>query len=233
VNSASRPVTTTAISASTSSARRLIVAAALLVGVALLKPWPAAPASTSRSPATAPSPTVLAALEPTPLPSLRAGEIGCEGARWQIVSLDRLGSWTARTWLPIAPVAAFGPADPSIPRVALDGGGVLAVGACPDVDGGAPSAPGAPAPSPDVVAITAWRLPLPASAGSSTGGDTADPAPVPLVAVSGVAASRPGVATLYRPAGARLWPGGRYVFRLAPVSGTAVWVAVEVTAGSA
>jgi len=232
---APHPVPTTPVASRRALPRRAALAALIVVAITLLRPWgdgrldaarhavslgdgPARPALAPPEPATA-----------TPAPSLEPDQIACDEAGWTIVSLDRLGPWTVRSWVPVDPVLADGPADPRIRPITLYSTEVLAVGACtPSVAGAA----GQWVPGPPARFLRAWSI--------VTGRAT----PMPLRARR--AEATPTVATLYRPvtaAGSRQaaahWPGGTYVIELTPDTPPAVagkgggdaWLAARTDTG--
>jgi hypothetical protein len=193
-------------------ARRLLVLAAAFLALALIKPWgfPAASpsatvgthadgaaASASGGPpeAIAPWPTEL------PEPSPGADGIACSPAGWEIVSLDRLGGWTVRTWTPAVPVAASGPLDTAIPIVSLDSPSTLSVGVC------GPATTTGTAAGSSMLVTAAWRI-----AGARA---------IPLRVATREAAALDGrLARLYRPTEAGdggAWPAGRFVLELSPL----------------
>ena len=172
-----------------SGSRRVAIVAAVVVAVTVIRPWGdgASPAPPSpRTPAAvlaASSATGLPDLEPSPAPSLLPDQIACNPGGWTVVSLDRMGSWTVRSWVPAHAVLADGPLDPRVRRLTLESPEVLAIGACAPstVDGAGATVPGGP-----VRFVGAWRL------------DTGQATRVDL----GVhrVERLPSVATLYRPA---------------------------------
>ena len=111
-------VPTTRVARRRPGARRAAIVAALVIGVSILRPWDAPaptivvhPAQHERRPAVAER---IEATQ-TPAPSLASDQIACSPAGWQLVSLDRLGSWTVRSWVPAQAVLAEGPLDPHDP----------------------------------------------------------------------------------------------------------------------
>ena len=124
------------------------------------------------------------------------------------MSLDHLGTWTVRSWIPANAVRAEGPLDPSIRPVTMESPEVLAIGACSpataDVNGR--DLPGGPAHL-----VRAWRI----EKGRATPVSLSVHRDEPL----------PGVATLYnltgtvpRPADdVAAWPAGEFVVEVAPV----------------
>jgi hypothetical protein len=194
--------------------RRVAIVAAVIVVVTVIRPWGA-----SIPPATAPAPHVpdgadLAAAatagpDPSPAPSLLPDEIACSPGGWTVVSLDRMGSWTVRSWVPAQAVLADGPLDPRVQRLTLESPEVLAIGACSpsSVDGSGATVSGGPARF-----VRAWRI------------ETGRATPVDLRVRR--AERLPSVATLYRPSDAAAtaaspahWPAGVYVLELALASG--------------
>lgn len=192
-----------------------------LLALAVLKPWGGPPTPPLHE-------TALVGVHSSPVPppidrrstgfggadasplappaSLRPDQIDCSFADWQLVSLDRLAAWTARTWLPAAPVQVPRPDDPSIPAIALDSPAVLALGAC------APGAQGATgsAASGGARVIGAWQR----HAGVLVR------FPVAPIEAPDSGVPDPTLAELYRPAAtpARTpWPAGRYVIALEPI----------------
>ena len=124
------------------------------------------------------------------------------------MSLDHLGTWTVRSWIPANAVRAEGPLDPSIRPVTMESPEVLAIGACSPAtsDDAGRDLPGGPAHL-----VRAWRI----KAGHATPVSLSVHRDEPL----------PGVATLYnltgtppRPAtGVAAWPAGEFVVEVAPV----------------
>jgi hypothetical protein len=201
----------------------------VVVAVTVLRPWGDATTPPPPPAPHVPDPAAEAATpgpDPSPAPSLLPDQIACSPAGWTVVSLDRLGPWTVRSWVPAQAVLADGPLDPRVRRFTLESPEVLAIGACapPIVDQAGDTVPGGPARF-----VRAWRI----DGGRAT--------PVDL----GVrrAEHLPSVATLYRPSdavatasSAAHWPGGVYVLQLAPTQrvdraagrmGPAAWIDPE------
>ena len=162
----------------------LVGMAAVLVGLAIVKPWggagigrtdlvapsplavvltPLVASTTGR----APEPTAVVPVAAAPVPLL-PGQVACDASDWQIVTLGTLLRWTVRTWTPIAPVEASGAADPSIPDLSLGSSDVVGMGAC------APSTGSDRAGTASRI-VAAWRQGAsaggaPAASGASAGG---------------------------------------------------------------
>jgi hypothetical protein len=194
---------------------RLVAIAAVLVGLTVLRPWDALPpAGPEPRPVAAPILPVatgaIATATPSAPPSLLPDQASCSPAGWQLVTLDHLGDWTVRGWVPAGATLAGGPLDPEIRPTTLDSPAVIALGVCtpPVTDGAAPLAGG-----PSQV-VAAWRI------------DTGEAVPVPVVA-SADQGARSGVAFLYRAAAADgrildAWPVGRYVLGVGPSDAAAI-----------
>jgi len=208
-------VPTERVGGSRPGVRRAAVLVTVLVCITILRPWGdssgrAAPDGTTADPAALDASTRPAAVAPAeatarPEPSLAADQVACGDTSWQLVSLDRLATWTVRTWVPAAAVMATGPLDPDIRMTRLDSPEVLALGACgpadPDMDGDHAGSGG------PTQAVAAWRI--------------ADGRATPVTLVPGRVETTPGVATLYRPAAAaagsgpeQAWPAGTYVLQV-------------------
>ena len=126
---------------------------AVLVGLAVLKPWGAGSPGPIRRPIALP-PTALA-VTPAPTEDRTANGLAsdfCLGAgAWQVASLESWQTQDVRVWRAIEPMAdATGPADPAIPSVPIVAQEVAALGWCAPAYG--PSRPGGPA------TITAWYV---------------------------------------------------------------------------
>ncbi len=125
--------------------RRAVAVVAVLVAVSVVRPWGGTQSRSGSSPAasfTAGVPAGAAAAAavtgaPSPHPSVGPDQILCSGDSSQLVSLDRLGAWTVRTWIDAVPVIAAGPTDPAIGMVVLESPAVLAIGMCLPVLAGA------------------------------------------------------------------------------------------------
>ncbi len=209
------PIQTVRVGPSRPWPARTALVVAALVALTLLRPWgDGSPpvTATSRGEPGGPAlsrPAAVAAVPATPTPSpsprrsLAPDQIACPAGGTQLVSLDRMGSWTVRTWVPAHPVVADGPLDPAVEDVALESPAVLGVGVCLSPGVGDEAAVAA-------VVVRAW----------SFNGGRARAMAVQRV-VSGP--DEPGVAILYRPAapsaaavdGTPAWPPGRYALWLA------------------
>lgn len=211
------PVATTPVARRRPAALRVAIAAAIVIGASILRPWgDAAPSSSSPAAGGASLPAeaaVAQAAAASPAPSLASDQIACSAADWELVSLDHLGTWTVRSWIPANAVRAEGPLDPSIRPVTMESPEVLAIGACSPAtsDDAGRDLPGGPAHL-----VRAWRI----KAGQATPVSLSVHRDEPL----------PGVATLYiltdarpRPAtGVAAWPAGEFVVEVAPDGPAAV-----------
>jgi hypothetical protein len=207
---------------------RAAVLIVLLVGVSVLRPWgdgqPASAAGPAgsvpgRSPVSADGsaaglpagdPDTVPSAAPTPARTPGPTEIACPVAVSRLVTLDRLGQWTVRTWMPAAPAEATGPLDPAIPTIALDSQDVLGIGFCL-VEGGTSAVDGpvlSADPARRVGLVRAWVV------------QGAAASPLALVPIR-PASDMPGFALLYRPddglARASPWAAGRYVLSIGSV----------------
>ena len=209
------PVSTVPVARSRPWLGRALALVALAVAITILKPWgDAASSEAGRRSDAGPSsllaagPRGSAAGVPSEAPSARPspgpGEIPCTSVGWEIVSLDRLANWTARSWTPMLPVQASGPLDATIREIPLSSSALLAVGACAPAagpDGRSPT-------SATAAVVAAWRR----------DGAAARPLALELVGQSRADA---GLALLYRPSGStgsrEPWPAGHFVLELAPV----------------
>jgi hypothetical protein len=193
-------------------ARRAAIVATAIVAVSVLRPWgddgARDGAVTARNLGPPPAVAEAAAIpSPSPEPSIASDQITCTPDGWQLVSLDHLGTWTVRSWIPAEPVRASGPLDPAIPAITLESPKVLAIGACAPatVDGAGQAVPGGPGHL-----VRAWRI------------DRGRAAPVALDTRR--QETTPGVATLYRPRGVQWgptstsvpWSAGHFVLEVAP-----------------
>lgn len=202
------PVATTPVARRRPAARQIAIAAAVVIGVSILRPWGDSLPPANGSPTGRAFPSGVAevaeAATASAAPSLASDEIACLAPNWELVSLDRLGRWAVRSWVPATAVRAEGPLDPSIRSVTMESPEVLAIGACSPAaaDGAGGDRPGLPARI-----VRAWRI----AAGRAT--------PVSLSMRRDELT--PGVATLYTLEGARPgpagWPAGEFVVEVASV----------------
>jgi hypothetical protein len=207
------PVPTVRVARSRPGLSRAVAVAALLVALAFVKPWdqlsrgPLVPGRRLVPPtavAAAVPDAASATIVPTPEPSLERDQIACPVGDWQVVSLDRLATWTVRTWLPASPAAADGPLDPAIPTIALESPAVLAVGLCAP---GTTDAAGDAAASVAARVVGAWRL----------SGGRASAIVVSTLIGPTPTSVRADLALLYRPDATgpdRAWAPGRYVLEV-------------------
>ena len=207
----SGPVATNRLPGSGRSAERLAAGLVIVVLLAVVKPWsvlgPAEPAARPAGhdlaavvPAVVTPTAEPAATTAEPLPSAGPGEVVCTPSDWRVVTIDRLGAWTSRSWQPAQPVRATGPLDRTIPFVRLDGRGVLGIGACAAAASGSGSGQAA-------TLVAVWRLDAGPNRASLV--NVAPLAPASAGSVASVALAR-----LVRPAPSAAgneWPAGRYV----------------------
>jgi hypothetical protein len=224
VDTSPAPIRTVPVAHGRSWPARAAVLGAILVAVSVVRPWGDASVTgrdgrdavvvgaggSERRDAERPEPTPA----PSPRRTLGPDEIECPAAGSQLVSLDRLGTWTVRTWVDAQPAAAFGPDDPTIRTVVLASPAVLGIGVCMRVGPGTPGKdPAAPAPGLDASLTAAWSV---------VRRDVRPLMVEPISASVGAA----DMAVLYRPvidgsgapggvSGPRAWPPGRYVLRIA------------------
>ncbi len=249
------PIRTVPVARGRSLDRRVVVVVAVLVALSVLRPWGAMraqtrPGSSSSAsstlglPAGAQAAATLTAAS-SPRPSIGPDRIRCSEDSAQLVSLDRLGDWTVRTWIDALPVVATGPADPAIGMVVLESPAVLGIGMClPAVDGSpspGPGGAGAALVDRGVPVVEAWAtvngqmrsIPIEALHADRGAPDlailyrpslpTADrPAPQPVAAspldgITPVPAGPGGSLPASRDQPPQAWPPGRYVLRLAPM----------------
>jgi hypothetical protein len=226
VDTSPAPIRTVPVAHGRSWTARAAVVAAILVAISVVRPWGDAPAtgrdgreavavaagsSARRDTGTAgPTPT------PSPRRTLGPDEIECPAAGSQLVSLDRLGTWTVRTWVDAQPAAAFGPGDPAIRTIVLASPAVLGIGVCMRVGPGTPGQDAAAAPGVDAALDAVWSV------------VRREARPIVVEPIS-LSVGGANVAVLYRPAidgsgaaggvtGPRAWPPGRYVLRIARVA---------------
>jgi len=126
---------------------------ALLVVLAILKPWGAGDPVATAGPFVAAPTSVL--ITPTPTEDRSAEGLAspiCLGTGgWRIATLERWRTQDVRVWRAIEPItAATGPLDPSIPAVPIVADDVTALGWCAPAFG-----PGRPA---GPTTVTAWSV---------------------------------------------------------------------------
>lgn len=203
---------------------RWVTIVAVLVSLAIVKPWGGGDTSGAGALATGattdePGPSAAATRVP---PSHTAG-IDADVTRacldpgsWRVASVEAYGAQTIRVWRALEPGTASGPADPAIPSVLVVSEGVSDLGWCAPVDG-------ADRPIGET-AVAAWSL----------RGETARP----LRLVRTELTPRPsGFGAMYAPSSAfvgpqapvtRGWAAGRYVFRLRSADGVERWFGVDL-----
>jgi hypothetical protein len=203
-----------------------------------------APADASSAPGRLVTAPGIAAADPAPL---APGQVECGSSDWRIVTLGDFGRWTVRTWIAITPVAASGPADPTIPDLSLGASDIAGLGAC------APSAsPISPGHASRIIeawrrgagGVTTTRAPAaPPGTPATLTAETVTAAtyervtlaqldPLPSGGPVATRVTRESVTELFRPVPASQrgrWPAGRYVLLLAsPDAGRDRWIAIDV-----
>ena len=203
-----------------------------------------APADASSAPGRLVTAPGIAAADPAPL---APGQVECGSSDWRIVTLGDFGRWTVRTWIAITPVAASGPADPTIPDLSLGASDIAGLGAC------APSAsPISPGHASRIIeawrrgagGVTTTRAPAaPPGTPATLTAETVTAAtyervtlaqldPLPSGGPIATRVTRENVTELFRPVPASQrgrWPAGRYVLLLAsPDAGGDRWIAIDV-----
>lgn len=136
-----------------SSVAVALLAVAVLVGLAILKPWGAGNPEATAAPR--PINSVAVVVTPAPTEDLTAGGLAapiCLGTgAWRVATLERWRTQDVRVWRAIEPVAnASGPTDPSIPSVPVVAVELTGLGWCAPSYG--PDTPDGPA------TVTAWFI---------------------------------------------------------------------------
>jgi hypothetical protein len=124
---------------------------ALLVAIAVVKPWGGDPGATSsRPPRIAPAATPAPTVRPTNnTPEGLAGPICLGAGSWRVASLETWRTQDVRVWRAVEPIEdATTPLDPSIPSVPIVAVEIGALGWCAPAYG--PDRPAGPA------RVTAW-----------------------------------------------------------------------------
>ena len=203
-----------------------VAIAAVLLVVAVLKPWGGgAPAPTratvgaGQGDSIRPSGSVV---PPGPSPTLPS-DIDVDVTRacldpgsWRVASVEAYEGQTIRVWRALDPAVAAGPDDPAIPFVLVVSEGVSELGWC------------APAAGPDRPAgetiVAAW----------SVRGDVSHALRLvpthrtPRASSFGALYGPRSVAAAHPTAPLDRWPAGRYVFRLRLADGRERWFGVDV-----
>lgn len=233
------PIRTERIGSSNRSPFLLIALLAGAIGLAALKPWDTG-RPTPSLPAAAPTVSVpgglpgVVAVRPsprlaqTPPPSAAPSTAPTPGASlllvlrrrqclstaaWRLLTMEQSGPLQSRSLIPVTPVAASGPADPSIVAYQYQVGSLRAIGYCVPT-----------AVDPDIGAtessVVIWQT-LPGA--------------TPTI-VEGATVVDPGLAEVgevyLAPGGAGSWPDARYVFQV-PGAGRGTppgWFALDFTA---
>ena len=228
----------------------LVGLAAVLVGLAIVKPWGSADngrkstrsrraRSRSRSHhqlhrlprEVRPTPAAVVAVVAAPV-ALLPGQVACDASDWEIVALGSLLRWTVRSWTPIAPVEASGAADPFDPGPLARRLGRRRDGRLRAVERVA-SEPGRRAGSSPPGGRAPRRVEPRRRAFGRVG--LADLDRLPAGALGGhitTAGERRGAGPARPPATQRgRWPAGHYVLLLAaPDGGPDRWIAVDIGA---
>ena len=188
---------------------RIALVVAVLVLIAVLKPWGSPPVATP----VASQPPRVTATEP-----VRVVEHACNNRSW-LVQVDML--WPrrlVRSWILVDAVAASGPTDPRIQFVTVASPEVRALGYCPARTAGVPpeTRPTFYRLGPPLEVVRTDRVAVrrspeepvnvlyrPAAAGRSPGPSGASPGPT-------------------------RWEAGRYVLRIAGPSGSERWLGLEI-----
>jgi hypothetical protein len=193
--------------------------AALLIGVAVVKPWGAAGAPPYSSGA-ADRPEAIAAgraaATATPTPAGAAAEAAIESIcfnplSWRVATVERWRDQTIRVWRAIEPrTAASGPEDRSVPITPLVSEGVIELGWCAPVDGTDRMSGNA--------IVEVWRR-------TPTGAQ-----PVTMTSQRPGPATSPYGALYGSPSApvATLWNDGTYVFHQRAPNGEENWFGVDV-----
>jgi hypothetical protein len=218
------------------SVSSVLVAIAIVLVVAIVKPWGTAdeagvPIGTSR-----PARTEAPVRTPAPTPDVarqRVAALCLEPNGWRLYATERWSDRGVRSWKSIEPVAfADGPGDPRIPMFLEASQTVLTLGYCAPVTG--------LERPPSQTTTTIYRLAAAGGPGGDSEWEIIEPARAEPVAGSsplGGAWAPPriaiaGASSSVEPRG---WPSGTYVFRIAGVGSAETasrrWfgVVVEVT----
>jgi hypothetical protein len=192
-------------------AERLALVAAVLVLIAMLKPWGPGPVAEPVAP-----PRQTARVEPTE--AVRELDHPCNNRSW-LIQVDML--WPrrlVRSWIVSDAVAATGPTDPRIQFVTVASPQVRALGYCPARSDDVPpdTKPTFYRLGPPVDVVLTDRVAAPRSAGE----------PVNVLyrpAAPGGSPALPGPTTA-----PLTWEEGRYVLRIDGPSGFQRWLGLEI-----
>ncbi len=222
---------------------RVIVVAAILVGIAIAKPWQlmagVTPDSVMAPRQAVPLRTAVAAESTAPQgsaagttvgaepePSHQPGTVECrDPIGWRLVTLERVSGGATRSWTAVQPEVARSPADVTIVSTRVTAAGLIAVGFCGD---------GQHAGTGPAIVGSAWRqagdgswaaqLVLAMSAGSGADGTSNNGGDGELAAIY-----QSAVQSRQTPAPSP-WLPGRYVFRVSYAAwpGMSYWFGLEV-----
>jgi hypothetical protein len=185
--------------------------AAVILAIAILKPWQSAPAQRAHVAAPSPGPTATA-----PAPTATPLDEAClpAGPGWTVTFVEASAGSPDRTWYSMEPADATGPLDPSIPLTRVYRPGVLALGYCVATS---------TRPLRSVAATSAWRV----------AGTTA--VELELSRAAPFSPADPDRGSLFVPVGSSRLPGASrgpdtYVFevRYACTPSASAWFAVQV-----
>ena len=194
-----------------------------VLAVGLLKPWgsgansaAAGPLPPSRAQPSALGIVAPEAPSPRPSPGPQATSGPCYyGLAERLFTSDTTNNGVVHTWYGLAPVAASGPGDASIPVVVIHSRTLGQLGYCLVTD---------TVPAAHVLATLAWQLPAdgPARSLDLERALTVTPVDPDVGAVYGPPASITG----FDPG---IWPAATYVFEIRLDSSPAEWFAVRVS----
>lgn len=144
-----------------------LAAAAVLVALAVIKPWVALSSSSASGDPSEPAavatnapPGAGAAAADAALPTRSAAPLPADALRclqpdgWRLVTFEQAPGRTERSWIVVAPATAAGPLDPAIPATTLVSSTMLGLGLCAPASG--PGSGPWTLVAPRITAI--WRL---------------------------------------------------------------------------
>jgi len=191
------------------TAERIAVVGAVLLLVAIVKPW--------GQPAATPEPARPARPAATGAVATDAGPVAeppCVSKHWLIEADERWGHDLVRTWVLTDAVEATGPLDPAIRFVPVAAHQVLSLGYCPSVDDEAGLHTKVTVyrldPTLGIVAIVPYQMPREADAAANV---------LYRLAPRAAGSQSPDAVS---------WPTGRYVLRVDGPAGYRRWLGVDV-----